>query len=225
MPHFRCSHIYVTAALTAGGSGFLGRRLVQHLLDTGNYDVWIFDVMAPSPAIPGAQFITGDLTSPESIRQACVGKNVVFHVATAAPTAQNAASAQALMQAVNVDGTQNVLSACESSKVSRLVVTSSASVVFDGSPLCTVDESLPYADPPLDYYTSTKAQVCSLQACGGSSAGGTHANTVSSIWTNDVHSTVVTVRWRCAGRRDCFKFERTGPLSVCSATKCHLWAR
>lgn len=162
-PHIAASalHTLVTAAkLFSGGSGFLGKRLVQHLLDTGSYDVWIFDVMAPSPAIPGAQFITGDLTSPESIREACIGKEVVFHVATAAPTAQNAASAKVLMQAVNVDGTRNVISACEAAKVSRLVVTSSASVVFDGKPLCTVDETLPYADPPLDYYTSTKAQVC-----------------------------------------------------------------
>jgi sterol-4alpha-carboxylate 3-dehydrogenase (decarboxylating) len=148
------------ASSFAGGSGFLGKRLVQQLLETGMYDVWIFDVVAPSPAVPGAHFITGDLTSPESVREACVGKDVVFHVATAAPTAQNAASAKALMQAVNVDGARNVIRACEGCQVKRLIVTSSASVVFDGSPLCSVDESRSYADPPLDYYTSTKAQVC-----------------------------------------------------------------
>ena len=155
--------------------------MVHHLLDTGSYEVWIFDVASPSPAIPGAQFISGDLTSSQSISEACNGKDVVFHVATAAPTAQNASSAKALMQAVNVDGMRNVISACETAKVSRLVVTSSASVVFDGSPLRTVDETLPYADPPLDYYTSTKAQVCSLHLILASSISQFRSPTIFSI--------------------------------------------
>jgi nucleoside-diphosphate-sugar epimerase len=133
---------------------------VKALLDTGKYDVWIFDVNEPTPSIPGAQVIRGNLTVPESIATACIGKHVVFHTATVAPTAQNAASAKALMQSVNVDGTRNVLSACHAAGVARLVVTSSASVVFDGTPLVNVDESKPYADPPMDYYTSTKAEVC-----------------------------------------------------------------
>lgn len=150
----------------AGGSGFLGRFLVQHLLATGEYaSVKILDLNPPSPDIPGADFIKGNLTDVASVTSACEGIDVVFHTATAAPTAQNAASAQALMHAVNVQGTENVLAACGSAGVQRLVFTSSASVVFDGSPLVDVDESTPYADPPMDFYTHTKAQVGHCDFC------------------------------------------------------------
>eukprot|EP00892_Ulva_mutabilis_P002344 jgi/Ulvmu1/1210/UM109_0008.1 len=162
-------------ALITGGSGFLGQFLVQHLLSTGRYaSVKILDLNPPNPEIPGAEFIKGNLTDVSSVMTACQGIDVVFHTATAAPTAQNAASAQALMHAVNVDGTQNVLDACGAVGVKRLVFTSSASVVFDGSALVSVDESKAYADPPMDLYTHTKAQaeklvlqsaVEGLQAC------------------------------------------------------------
>lgn len=81
---------------------------------------------------------------------------MVFHAATAAPTAANAAN-RALMDAVNVGGTASVLDACVRHGVGRLVFTSSASVVFDGTPLVRADESTPYASPPMDHYTGTKA--------------------------------------------------------------------
>lgn len=133
---------------------------MQHLLSTGKYSsVKILDLNPPSPEIPGAEFIRANLTDVDSVTSAFQGVHVVFHTATAAPTAQNAAVAQALMHSVNVEGTQNVLTACASAGVQRLVFTSSASVVFDGSPLINVDETIPYADPPMDFYTRTKAEV------------------------------------------------------------------
>jgi sterol-4alpha-carboxylate 3-dehydrogenase (decarboxylating) len=83
--------------------------------------------------------------------------DVVFHVATAAPTASNAYN-QDLMRTVNIDGTRNVVAACVAAGVTRLVFTSSSSVVFDGSDLNGVDESRPYAARPMDYYTHTKIE-------------------------------------------------------------------
>lgn len=83
--------------------------------------------------------------------------DVVFHCATAAPTAAGARN-RALMTAVNVDGTRHVVAGCIAAKVPRLVYTSSASVVFDGRDLRGVDESIPYAAKPMDYYTHTKIE-------------------------------------------------------------------
>lgn len=88
---------------------------------------------------------------------------MVFHTATVAPTADDSAN-KALAYAVNVDGTRNVIDACIASGVPKLVYTSSASVVFDGSDLNNVDESAPYAQKPLDYYTETKACCPPLHA-------------------------------------------------------------
>jgi nucleoside-diphosphate-sugar epimerase len=63
------------------------------------------------------------------------------------------------MNQVNIVGTQNVIDACRKHGVPQLIYTSSASVVFSGGPLVDVDESHPYADPPMDFYTGTKAEV------------------------------------------------------------------
>ena len=93
------------------------------------------------------------------------GCDVVFHCATAAPAAANTANKK-LMHDVNVKGTKNIIDACASQGVSRLVYTSSASVVFDGRDLINVNEDAPYAAKPIDYYTETKVS-CSLdrQTC------------------------------------------------------------
>lgn len=38
----------------------------------------------------------------------------------------------------------------------KLVLTSSASVVYEGKDICNGDETLPYASEPMDFYTETK---------------------------------------------------------------------
>jgi len=40
--------------------------------------------------------------------------------------------------------------------VQRLVLTSSASVVYEGKDIVNGTEDLPYAQKPMDYYTETK---------------------------------------------------------------------
>lgn len=143
-------------ALVTGGSGFLGRHLVQQLLDSGKYEVTVFDIRRGEEAErEGLSYVIGDLRKPEDVAAAAAGQDVVFHVATAAPTAANTLN-EGLMRAVNVDGTAHVVDACVAVGVPRLVYTSSASVVFDGRDLLGVDESTPYAAKPLDYYTQTK---------------------------------------------------------------------
>jgi sterol-4alpha-carboxylate 3-dehydrogenase (decarboxylating) len=83
------------------------------------------------------------------------GVDVVFHCATAAPAAANTAN-KTLMHDVNVKGTQNIIEGCVTQGITKLVYTSSASVVFDGKDLFNVDEETPYAKNPIDFYTETK---------------------------------------------------------------------
>jgi sterol-4alpha-carboxylate 3-dehydrogenase (decarboxylating) len=141
--------------VVTGGGGFLGKHIVQQLLDTGKYDVTVFDI-APC-GIPGAVDVKGDLRSLESVKNALDGMEVVFHVATAAPTGENTLNKE-LMHSVNVTGTENVILACQQLGVKKIVYTSSASVVFQGQDLSGADETTPYASKPMDYYTITKIQ-------------------------------------------------------------------
>ena len=89
------------------------------------------------------------------------GQEIVFHCAAACPT-NAAASNQVLMVAVNVDGSRNIIAACQRMGVPRLVYTSSASVVFEGRNLHGADERLPYASRPMDFYTGTKVGSVSM---------------------------------------------------------------
>jgi 3-beta hydroxysteroid dehydrogenase/isomerase family len=95
------------------------------------------------------------------------GMEVVFHCATAAPSAANAVGNEALMLGVNVRGTENVVAACVAAHVPKLVYTSSASVVFEGRDLLDVDERMPYAAKAMDYYTETKVGRWRGWRCGG----------------------------------------------------------
>ncbi|GMH43010.1 hypothetical protein BSKO_10932 [Bryopsis sp. KO-2023] len=146
--------------MVTGGAGFLGQNLVKQLVETGKYDVSIFDVRPPpdSAGLTGVPYVKGDLTKIESISDALNGVKVVFHVATVTPTAENTTNEE-LMYAVNVTGAQNVIQASASKDVEKLIFTSSASVVFEGQDLVNVGEDLPYAKNPMDYYTSTKIQA------------------------------------------------------------------
>jgi sterol-4alpha-carboxylate 3-dehydrogenase (decarboxylating) len=111
-------------ALVVGGAGFLGKHVVQQLLDTKRYKVRVFDLR--DAGVAGADCRTGDIRDPASVAAAVAGVDVVVHVATATPTSENALNKQ-LMDDVNVKGTRNVIAACQAHGVTRLVYTSSAS--------------------------------------------------------------------------------------------------
>lgn len=67
------------------------------------------------------------------------------------------------MYEVNVVGTENVINACIQQGVLKLVYTSSSSVVFEGRDLIDVDESIPLARKPVDFYAMTKVSKVASQ--------------------------------------------------------------
>lgn len=140
-------------ALVTGGGGFLGRYIVEQLVARGDrVRSYSRNRYAELDAL-GVEQHRGDLQDPDSLRAACHGVDVVFHVAAVAgvwgPWRKYYGS--------NVDGTENVIAACRAAGVPRLVFTSSPSVVFDGQPHENADESLPYPERYLCHYPHTKA--------------------------------------------------------------------
>jgi nucleoside-diphosphate-sugar epimerase len=143
-------------ALVTGGGGFLGRYIVEQLLDRGDAVTVFARGDYTELGQIGARLIRGDLQDPRAIQSACAGVDAVFHVAAKAGIW---GSRESFYQP-NVLGTQNLIAACRAQKVGKLVYTSSPSVVFDSAnnqPHNGCDESLPYPARYEDFYAQTKA--------------------------------------------------------------------
>ena len=140
-------------ALVTGGGGFLGGAIVRRLLQEG-YAVRSFSRGSyPQLQSLGVEVLQGDLADAQGVQEACRLCQVVFHVAAKAGLwGKDDAYYQ-----TNVTGTENVIAACRTLGISRLVYTSTPSVVFDGHDLEGVDESVPYAEHYKAAYPATKA--------------------------------------------------------------------
>jgi len=110
--------------LVTGGTGFIGSNLSKKLLEQG-YNVRIVRrAHADLRAISGidVEHFLGDVRDLESLRKAMRGRDTVFHAAAIVTFASRKKEEQ---YEVNVLGTRNVVEACLSSGIERLVLTSS----------------------------------------------------------------------------------------------------
>jgi nucleoside-diphosphate-sugar epimerase len=97
----------------------------------------------------------GDLTDARSLQRACRNVDLAFHVAAKV----GVWGPYDAFYRANVIGTQNLINACRQNGVTRLVYTSSPSVVFNGGDMEGVDESVPYGTHFLSPYPRTKAMA------------------------------------------------------------------
>ncbi len=142
-------------ALVTGGAGFLGHAIVQRLLAQGDSVTAVSRKSYPSLVKAGAQSLAVDLSDLEALKRAMDGHQVVFHVA--AKTGVWGSLEE--FQKTNVEGTRNVLAACRSAGVEKLIMTSSPSVVFDGHSHLNAGNDLPYPSTYESHYPATKAQA------------------------------------------------------------------
>jgi dihydroflavonol-4-reductase len=116
-------------ALVTGATGFIGRHVVAALVGAGA-EVRAFDRNRLRGTLPdrspatraGVEFVQGDVLDSDAVRRAVEGCDAVFHLAAVYSYARGDA---ALMRAVNVDGTRNVLDAALRGGRRRIVHTSS----------------------------------------------------------------------------------------------------
>ncbi len=139
--------------LVTGGTGFLGRAVVERLVARGD-EVRVLARGHRATDLPaGVELHRGDVANLAAVANAAAGCGLVFHTAALA----GIAGPREEYVRANVDGTRNVVEACRRRGVPRLVHTSTPSVVFDGSDMEGVDESVPLATRFEAHYPATKA--------------------------------------------------------------------
>lgn len=139
--------------LVTGGGGFLGHAIVARLRERGDHVRSLARSFYPELAAMGVEQFRGDIADPDAVAKACQGMDTVFHVAAKAGVWGDYTD----YYRTNVTGTRNVIAACRRHQVTKLVYTSSPSVVFDGTDMEGVDESAPYPARFHAPYPATKA--------------------------------------------------------------------
>jgi nucleoside-diphosphate-sugar epimerase len=146
-------------ALVTGGGGFLGGYIVEALLARGDRVRSFGRGDYPQLRAQGVEVVRGGLCDRDAVARACRDVDCVFHAAAIPGIRMR----ERQYDEVNRVGTENVLAACQAAGVSRLVYTSSPSVVFAGQDQCGVDESVPYGFRWLAdhraYYSLSKARA------------------------------------------------------------------
>ena len=148
-----------------GGGGFLGKALIQRLLQHTPHIRSFSRSRSPELDAFGVEQLQGDISDSVAVERACRERDLVFHVA--ARTGGMWGPCQEFYQ-TNVVGTRHIIEACKQQEITYLIHTSSPSVVYNGdADVMGVDESAPYPGRYQTFYQETKAQAEQLvvQAC------------------------------------------------------------
>lgn len=144
--------------LVTGATGFIGKAIVRELKNQGHQVTALVRKTSKVEDLKtqNIPMITGDINNPESLRRAFEGQQAIVH--TAAYVSDWGAK-QDYIQGI-YQGAQNVLEACVSSGVRRLIFFSSV-VVFGGVTDVPINETFPLK-PIVGWYTRAKIMAENL---------------------------------------------------------------
>ncbi|KAK8095370.1 erg26- C-3 sterol dehydrogenase [Apiospora kogelbergensis] len=153
-----------------GGCGFLGHHVVNLLLRSWSCShVCVLDMQCTKnrrPASDNVEYVDANITDPDQLLKEFgrIKPDVVIH--TASPPAQGSGNvSHDLFRRVNIEGTRNVVTACQQTGVKALVFTSSASIMSDNkNDLINASEAHPVirGKAQSEYYSETKAEAESI---------------------------------------------------------------
>jgi len=136
-----------------GGTGCLGRPLVERLISDGVYLKLLTLPNDPSLNYPDnkVETITGDLNSSDALGLLCMGCEVIFHLAGMVHSVPGTKEEEQTFYQVNVEGTRNLLEAAKKNKVKRVVFYSTVGVYgkdadFHGDELSPCQPGFVYAE-------------------------------------------------------------------------------
>lgn len=137
--------------LVTGGCGFIGTAVANELANLG-HRVTAVDIQTLSLR-NDVRYVELDISNSNQVLEVCKNIDSVIHCASVVQTSN---VGRGRIWQVNFDGTKNILDACKTHKVSRLVHISSASVIYDGIDIKNGDENHPYAQNPGSVYVESK---------------------------------------------------------------------
>lgn len=152
--------------MVTGGCGFLGHHIVDLLVSSYDCKTTVVDLRTNRnrrPDSDAVDYFDVDILKQDSLDEvfSTVKPDVVIH--TVSPLAQGESrAAKDVFYKVNVEGTKNIIAACEKHDVKALVYTSSSSIVSDNvTDLINVDERWPVITGKLqtEYYSHTKVDA------------------------------------------------------------------
>lgn len=145
--------------LITGGAGFIGSNLVEHFLKRGNQVICLDNLstgylknIEPFMDDPNFTFLEGDIRDPDTCQQAAKGCDYIFHQAALGSVPRSVADPHTT-NAVNIDGSLNMLIAARDQKVKRFIYAASSSTYGDSKELPKVENKI---GNPLSPYAVTK---------------------------------------------------------------------
>ncbi|MBN1371710.1 MAG: SDR family NAD(P)-dependent oxidoreductase [Anaerolineaceae bacterium] len=144
-----------------GGTGFIGRALTQTLLQRG-WDVVVLvrkpdSLEAKAIQTLGGVLFHGDITDPDSMREAMQGADVVIHNAGWYEFGITR-KMKGLMRTINVQGTVNTLDLAIELGVPKIIYVSSM-VAYGATGDIIADENFQRQAPPQSWYEQTKTEA------------------------------------------------------------------
>ncbi len=115
--------------LVTGGTGFLGRHILEALVQSGRSagDIAVFCRNGdPELAERGFDVVEGSVTNKDHVARAAQGCEVIYHLAG---RVDRSPSALGNLMRVHVEGTRNVLRGAAESKVGRVVYASTSGTI------------------------------------------------------------------------------------------------
>lgn len=143
-----------TNILITGAGGFLGYYIAKELVKNPNYKVLSFSRNSYDKLkLINVEERLGDLRNYNDVEKALENIDWVIHTASMVGMWGKYED----FYQTNVKGTENIINAAIKNKVSRIVYTSTPSVVFGSESLSGVDESTPYPKEYFSFYAQTKS--------------------------------------------------------------------
>jgi len=130
-----------------GGAGFIGSHVCESLLSHGAEVVAFDDFSTGNIRVDGATIVEGDVRNPKEVLSAMSGCTHIAHLAAMASVPASVAN-PALSEAINLQGTINVIRAAHQVDIQRIVFSSTAAVYGEATEMPVTESNVTHCQSP-----------------------------------------------------------------------------